>query len=63
MGLQRNPPKLSPIEASLIGEDYMRKVWWWFFKNGFIDDKDGLQKGTKKINDHILKQLSHEESC
>lgn len=60
---QKKPPKLSPIEARSIGEDYLRKIWWWFFKNGFIDDKDGLQKGTTNIDDHILKKLSHEESC
>jgi len=54
---------ISPRKARSIGEDYLRLIWWWFFKNGFIDDKDGLQKGAKKIDDHILRQLSHEESC
>jgi len=46
--------KLSPNDACLVGEDYLRRVWWWFFSNGFTDAKEGLTKGTKKIDDRIL---------
>lgn len=60
---QKKPPKLSPSEARSIGEDYLRKIWWWFFKNGFREENGGLDKGTKKIDDYILKKLSTEESC
>jgi hypothetical protein len=60
---KRRAPELSPSEARSIGEDYLRKIWWWFFKNGFREENKGLETGTKTIDDYILTKLSHEESC
>lgn len=54
---------ISSSDARSIGEDYLRRIWWWFFENGFKEEKDGLDKGTRRIDNHILKNLSHEESC
>jgi hypothetical protein len=46
--------KLSLSDACSIGEDYLRKVWWWYFENGFIDPKKGLEEGTELIDSYIL---------
>jgi hypothetical protein len=60
---RRRDPELSPSEARSIGEDYLRQIWWWFFKNGFREENGGLDKATKKIDDYVIKKLSPEESC
>jgi len=54
---------ISTTKARSIGEDYLRQIWWWFFKNGLREDNGGLENVTNKIDDYILKKLSHEESC
>lgn len=61
--IRKKPPKLRPNEACSIGEDYLRRIWWWFFTNGFTEAKEGLIKGTEKIDDLILSNLIREVSC
>ena len=47
--------------ACSIGENYLRKIWWWFFTNGFTDAKKGLKIGTDNIDDFILGNLTPAE--
>jgi hypothetical protein len=56
---KKNPPKLKPVDARLVGEDYLRKIWWWFFENGFKEEKDDL-KGSNEIDIRILEGLDPE---
>jgi len=54
--------KLNYEDARSIGEDYLRKIWWWFFENGFKEE-DGLARGATEIEVRILRGLGPEESC
>ena len=61
-GSRKNRSKLNYEDARAIGEDYLRKIWWWFFETGFKEEKEGLAKGSKEIDVQILRGLGHEES-
>ena len=63
MRTKKKAPKLSPSDARSIGEDYLRRIWWWFFENGFKEEKVGLDNGTTEIDNRIIKNLSPEVSC
>jgi hypothetical protein len=56
--IRKRALKLSSSEACSIGEDYLRRIWWWFFENGFAEEEEGLNKGTNKIDNRILNNLA-----
>jgi hypothetical protein len=49
-----DPPALNPRDACSNGENYLRKIWWWYVKNGFTNARNGLSNGTTKIDSRIL---------
>jgi hypothetical protein len=61
--IRNRAPKRSLNEACSIGEDYLRRVWWWFFTNGFTDSKEGLKRGTENIDGLILSDFIREDSA
>jgi len=46
-----------------MGEDYLRKIWWWYLINGFTEARNGLTKGTDKIMDRILSDSTNGRPC
>ncbi len=49
-------------DSCVEGENYLRKIWWWYFEHGFIQEK-GLKKGTDEIEKRILSNSIGNVSC